>query len=725
MADGKISIDTRINQKGIDTGIKTMQTKLNKTGAKLKSAGMKMSAGFTAPILALGGVAFAAADDIDKAYRNIRVGTGKVGEDLDELKEQFDEVFTNVPDSADTVSNALATMNTLTGATGDVLSDLTQSTLDASRTLGEDGVANSQAFGKAMSQWQIPAKNGVDELDNLYKLTQDYGVGLGEISSHLTEYGSVLQNAGFDMGESAELMSKLEAGGLSVSRVMPGLNMAFRNWSSEGKNSRKEFEKTISKMQDAETETEALSIATEQFGAEGAQRLTTAIRNGAIPALDELGKSSGDSKGLIEETTEATLTIGEEFGILKNEAMSKLQPLGQILLDLGKDALPPLIDGITKMAEWFKNLSPTAQKVVLIVTALAAAIGPLLIFVGMMVTAFTTLMPILTAIGGALMLLLSPIPMIILGVGALVVLIIGYWDQIKAVTITVFTAIWDFLKMIWNGIKTYFITMFAVFKVIFTTAFNMMKTIIMTVLNFIWGFIKGVWNGIKSVFNTVITAIVNFVKSRWERMKRNVTTVFNIIRNVISAVWNTIKSVTSSVWNGITGTLGGIWNGLKNTVSKAFNWIKDTISGVWDSVKSSTDAIWDGITGSIKGAINGVIGAINGMINALNGLSISLPTIPDWVPGFGGKGGGSISFPNIPKIPSLDVGTNFVAQDGLAMLHAGEAVVPKEYNPALGNEKEKKQPAHLTFVLGGTEYNAFVDDISETQERKSYRLRKG
>lgn len=50
----------------------------------------------------------------------------------------------------------------------------------------------------------------------------------------------------------------------------------------------------------------------------------------------------------------------------------------------------------------------------------------------------------------------------------------------------------------------------------------------------------------------------------------------------------------------------------------------------------------------------------------------------------GGKGGGSISFPNIPHIPSLDVGTNFVAADGLAYLHQGEAVVPKEYNPAVG-----------------------------------------
>lgn len=35
-------------------------------------------------------------------------------------------------------------------------------------------------------------------------------------------------------------------------------------------------------------------------------------------------------------------------------------------------------------------------------------------------------------------------------------------------------------------------------------------------------------------------------------------------------------------------------------------------------------------------------------------------------------------------IPSFDVGTNYVPRDMLAMIHEGEAVVPKEYNPAAG-----------------------------------------
>jgi hypothetical protein len=40
---------------------------------------------------------------------------------------------------------------------------------------------------------------------------------------------------------------------------------------------------------------------------------------------------------------------------------------------------------------------------------------------------------------------------------------------------------------------------------------------------------------------------------------------------------------------------------------------------------------------------------------------------------------------NLPTIPALATGTNFVPRDMLAYLHEGEAVVPKEFNPAAGS----------------------------------------
>src|SRR5690606_41423833 len=47
------------------------------------------------------------------------------------------------------------------------------------------------------------------------------GIGLNELIGQVNTYGSVLQNAGFSMEESAVLFGQLNQGGIAVSRIMP------------------------------------------------------------------------------------------------------------------------------------------------------------------------------------------------------------------------------------------------------------------------------------------------------------------------------------------------------------------------------------------------------------------------------------------------------------------------------------------------------------------------
>ena len=77
-----------------------------------------------------------------------------------------------------------------------------------------------------------------------------------------------------------------------------------------------------------------------------------------------------------------------------------------------------------------------------------------------------------------------------------------------------------------------------------------------------------------------------------------------------------------------------------------------------------------GLGNIVKAPINYIIDGLNKFINGVNKVQI-----PDWVPAVGGKG------LHIPNIPKLATGTNFVPEDTLAMIHKGEAVVPKKFNP--------------------------------------------
>lgn len=596
MADGKVIIDSEVNDKGVEKGLKGVQKRLKSTGKRLNEIGTNMTKYVTAPIVGVGAAAFKAADDIDKAMNTIRVGTGATGQDLEQLEEDFKAVFKDVPASADEVSSAIANLNTMTGASGKTLQDLTYSVLEASRTLGEDGVANSQAFGQAMQQWQVPAEQGPALMDSLYKATQDYGIGLGELINQLNTYGPVMQNAGFSTVETADFFGRLNKAGISVSRIMPGLNKAFRDWAAEGKDLQTELDNTIERIRNAETETEALSIATEVFGAEGAQRMTTAIRSGAVPALNELGSSIADQTGLVSKSAEENMTFGEKMKKVWNELTLALEPFGDVMLKLADDVLPVLTDWIGKLADWFQNLSPHMTRMIVLFGGIAAAIGPLLVVLSSVINVFMTIIPVVTTVWNwfsklskiftvvrtVIAALTGPVGIVIAIITALIsvgVALYKNWDTVRAVTMSVWNAISNFFSTVLANIRNMFTSAVQTVSNLINTAWNGIRNVTSSVWNGIKNLLSSIWNGIKNIVSTVVNTIKNGISSGWNIVKSITSSVFNSVRNVISSIWNGIKSFISNV-------LGNIVSGVRSSFNNVVNAVKSRISNVKNSIKN-------------------------------------------------------------------------------------------------------------------------------------------
>ena len=326
---------------------------------------------------AMGASMVLAGDAMSSAYADIRIATGATAESLEGLKGTFHDVYGAIPAEADAVAGALGNLNTLTGATGETLAGLTTNVLEVSRMLGEDGVNNAQSFGEAMKQWQIPAEEGTALMDQMFKVTQDTGIGFGELTNALNTYGPVMQNANFSTTEAAELFGELKSSGIAVSRVMPGLNKAFRDWAAAGLDGREELEKQVEAIKNAESSTEALTIATETFGAEGAQRMTVAIRNGTFE-LESLGEGLDDVDGLIANTAKETLTLGDKFGLLKTKTTEMLAPFEGV--GYAMSAMGPAMMGIQPAMSLFSALQTGTVIPGLIAHASAAwlAIAPYL-----------------------------------------------------------------------------------------------------------------------------------------------------------------------------------------------------------------------------------------------------------------------------------------------------------------------------------------------------------
>jgi len=110
------------------------------------------------------------------------------------------------------------------------------------------------------------------------------------------------------------------------------------------------------------------------------------------------------------------------------------------------------------------------------------------------------------------------------------------------------------------------------------------------------------------------------------------------------------------------------WDTVTKIISSGVNYWKS----VFSSLASFVSSIFRGIVNGARAMANLMIGLLNGMIKGFlypfNAIIKGLNKIP----GIKLK---LLSFA-IPKIPALEVGTDFVAQDGLAYLHKGESVQP-------------------------------------------------
>ena len=186
-----------------------------------------------------------------------------------------------------------------------------------------------------------------------------------------------------------------------------------------------------------------------------------------------------------------------------------------------------------------------------------------------------------------------------------------------------------------------------------------------------------------------IIAIGVLLYKHWDVLKVKAIEVWNGIKAKFEEFKNWLGNVFATDWSEKFGMFGDILNGFSKNVQNIFDSVQRIFQGVidfivgvftgdweraWSGVVNIFGGIMDGLSAVVKAPLNAVISLINATISGLNKINVS---IPDWVPGFGGKNFGI----NIPKIPMLAKG-GILDSPTLAMVgEAGkEAVVPLENN---------------------------------------------
>lgn len=635
--------------------------------------------------------------EIDEGMDTIVTKTGAGGKALEEMQDIAKGIATEIPTDFNHIGNAVGEVNTQFKLSGDALKTTSEDMIKFAEINGTD-VTNATIQSKqAMEAYGLSIDDLTEILDNVTYVAQDTGVSVDELMKKAIDGAPQIKMLGLEFGDVVTLIGQFEQNGVDSSAALAGLTKAAGVYTKQGKTMKEGLNETINSIKNSKSETEAMGIAMEIFGAKKAPQMIDAIKRGKFN-MEELGKTSQVSAGLVSQTYENTLDPIDKFTTAQNSLKIVMGEIGGAIAETFAPALEALVGLFKNVAEWVNKLPGPIKELVVVFGSIVTVAGLLSpIFLALQAAAIAAE----TTIGGLIAAALPIIGTVIAVVAAIagIIVVIKYlwetnegfrtavetvWNAVMSVINTVVKAISDFVMQIWGTLTTWWNDNQQLIRQTAETVWNAISATITTIMNVLGPFLETAWNTISTVISTVwdtiktvvetaINVVLGIIKtvmqiingdwsgawesikgiaeSIWNGIKSIAESVFNAMAQILSNIWNTISSTASSIWNGISSTLSGIWNGISSTVSGIFNGIASTLSGIWNGISSTASGIWNGIKDTIGGAIDGAKNLVGNAIDAIKGFfnfKFEWPHIPlphfhvsgsinplDWIKGKG------------------------------------------------------------------------------------------
>lgn len=671
--------------KEVGNNISELGEKVTGVGDKVSALGGKMTATITMPVVAGGTAAVKEAtdyssalaklstiadttqtpiDDLDSSIMALSDSTGMGAAEIAEASYQAISAGQSTKDAVGFVEQA----NVLARAGFTSMSTATDTLTTALNAYGLSAYQVSSVSDKLITTQNL-GKTTVDELGasmgKVIPTAAMYGVNLDQLSA---AYITTTKN-GIGTAESTTYINgMLNELGKSGSTTSDILKEKTGKSFSELMNSGYNLSDVLQIVQD-EADSSGKSLA-DMFGSQEAAKAAATITqhtNDFTGAIKELESSTGTAQKAFDtlEASDPSIQFEKTKTAIQNCAIS----IGQILMPI----VQQIAGKIQELVQKFRDLDPETQQQIVMIAAIAAAIGPLIVIIGTLISSVGKII----TFGGQIVSLVGSITT---WMGTASTFITG--TMIPAIT-GVVTAIGPFL-------------------LIAAAVIAVITAIIVVIKN--WDAIvevaQLVWESFCEKVSQLVTAFKEFFTSAFQAIGSFFTGIWNGIVSVATNAWSSIRTVFSTVGSFFTGIFQQAWNGITNI----FNRLGGFFSGVWNSVtgifKSAGMAIGNAISGAVKTAVNFVlskaIGIINGFIGAINAVIGVINKIP------------GVSLSKISKIgvPQLERGGVLAkGQVGLLEGNGAEAVVPLDQNEkwiaAVAREMKAALAGNQTAMAAG------------------------
>lgn len=634
-------------------------------GDAFTSAGETLTKSVTAPLAAVGTAAIKFSSDSHDAFQQFAAATGTATDEMGKYKDMINNVYKdNFGESINDVAEAMATVNQNMSYLDDsALQRCTEYAYTLSDTFDVDVAESTRAADTLIKHYGVSAReafnlmtqgmqSGLNFSDELFDNIDEYSVQFKKLGLDAEDMFSVFangaQNGAFNLDKIGDAVKEFSIRAIDGSDTTKqgfealGMNAdeMAQKFGAGGKTAKEAFNEVIEGLASMDDPVAQSAAGVNLFGTMW-EDLGPQVITSMSTASDAIDKNKESVEELVNVKYD-TLS-GALGGLWRTIQVDVLQPIGNQLIPYVTKG----INAIQKFTDKWNKLGPATQKTIVKFAAVAASVGPVLLGFGKVSSGIGTVISNFGKAGGAITKLtgasgFSGIAKIMKGpfgtaafaAAAAALLIYKNWDRIAPIL----QKTGDRFAEFWQTVKPQ--------------------------LEPFIEFVEKIASYLEETFGPVVEEIFNFagefIVGTFDTIGVSIDALLTMFEGIISFLSGVFKTDWESVWNGCKEFVGTAFSGLADMV---------------------------------KVPINAVISIVNGAISKINSIHF---TVPEWVPGIGGKGWEGL---NIPQIPTLAKGTDNwqggivqISEKGgeIVDLPSGSRVYPHDESVQMARQEAKK-----------------------------------
>ncbi|PFQ42772.1 phage tail tape measure protein [Bacillus cereus] len=603
----------------VGTSFKTASSHVQEFGNKVKEVGKNvsdvgkdMSMKVTAPIAGAMGYAAKEASKFQHEMADIRKevnATGLTSQQVnDVMSRMWDSSLANSQQfgvSTEKINEGLLVL-VKDGYTAEEAMRIMTVSLHTARGANEDLAKTVDGLGSAYEATGQKTNNaeqniaGINKMADIFAYTANHTkASVHSLTESMSIIGPTANAAGQDLAVTASAVGMLQSNGIEASVAARALKSGFVNLAKPTKAMSKAMAKMGFDAYDANGKMKQLPQVMDELE-HSLQGMTQEQQNATLATIfgkehlaswQILVHSGGEKlKKMADDARGATGEVKHLSEQMENTPENKFKELQQTLhtlaVQFGTEILPalmPVVEKLKELMDWISKLDPETKKTIVVIAALAAAIGPILIVIGATITAIGTIITAIGSVIGFIGTLIGWITGIGEAIGIIVTVIAGFVGAPVAAVVAAIAGIIAIVVAViaifnnWGGITDWLSEKWDEFS---------------TWMSELWdGIAEGASEGWDSLSKTVSEgwdSVVEYFSGAWEDFKTG-----------WSDFWTAFGQIASDMWTGISDWFSGIWDEFTQVCSDAWEGVKEGFSSFWEGLKEIAQTAWDILFGII------------------------------------------------------------------------------------------------------------------------------